>query len=72
MVLRGRDAYGCVSLSWGTMSANEIKCWYERQGRQGRPEESRASMAGRLNQAVWERERDDRMRTKTGRLQPRG
>lgn len=49
----------------------EVYCRYGGEHRQGHLEESRVYMAGGLNRAVWEKERDGRAGTKSGRLQPR-
>lgn len=50
----------------------KVYCWYEGEHRQGHLEESKVYTAGRLNGAIWERERDGRAGTKSRRLQPRG
>lgn len=87
MALRGWGAGSSLSWFWGPMSVNEMKrmgaglssVWRRRrfivdmrEHRQGHLEESRVYMAGRLNEAIWERERDGRVGTKSGTLQPRG
>lgn len=50
----------------------KVYCWSEEEQRQEHLQESRVYMAGRLNRAVWERERDGRVGTTRGRQQPRG
>lgn len=49
----------------------KVYCWYG--GNIGRASgESRVYMAGRLDRAEWERERDGRVGTESCTLQPRG